>query len=121
MQLAAVTAGIDTRITPHGLRQAFATHLLKQKVDIRIIQVLLGHKRLDTTSLYAAVDTDLLRRVISPLDQTCDKPAAEPAPEPSPKSPAHWQPAIVQGRPALEVADVFRAHRPHGVKPSADT
>jgi site-specific recombinase XerD len=88
VHLAAATAGIDKRITPHGLRHAFATHLLEQKVDIRVIQVLLGHKRLDTTSLYAAVATDLLRRVISPLDQTSDKPAAEPVPEPSPKPPA---------------------------------
>ena len=84
VHLAAATAGIDKRITPHGLRHAFATHLLEQKVDIRVIQVLLGHKRLDTTSLYAAVATDLLRRVISPLDQTSDKPVAEPAPGPSP-------------------------------------
>jgi hypothetical protein len=45
--------------------------------------MLLGHKRLDTTSLYAAVATDLLRRVISPLDQTSDKAAALPTPEPS--------------------------------------
>ena len=83
VHLAAATADIDKRITPHGLRHAFATHLLEQKVDIRVIQVLLGHKRLDTTSLYAAVATDLLRRVISPLDQTSDKSAAEPAPQPS--------------------------------------
>ena len=84
----AATAGIDKRITPHGLRHAFATHLLEQKVDIRVIQVLLGHKRLDTTTLYAAVATDLLRRVISPLDHTCAKPAGEPAPEPAPQPPA---------------------------------
>ena len=88
VHLAAATAGIDKRITPHGLRHAFATHLLEQRVDIRVIQVLLGHKRLDTTSLYAAVATDLLRRVISPLDHTSDKAAAEPVPEPSPKPPA---------------------------------
>ena len=82
VHLAAATAGIDKRITPHGLRHAFATHLLEQRVDIRVIQVLLGHKRLDTTSLYAAVATDLLRRVISPLDHTSDKAAPEPAPQP---------------------------------------
>jgi integrase/recombinase XerD len=82
VHLAAATAGIEKRITPHGLRHAFATHLLEQRVDIRIIQVLLGHKRLETTSLYAAVATDLLRRVISPLDQTSDKAVPELAPEP---------------------------------------
>lgn len=88
VHLAAATAGIDKRITPHGLRHNFATHLLEQKVDIRLIQVLLGHKRLDTTSLYAAVATDLLRRVISPLDHTSDGPTAEPVPESSPELPA---------------------------------
>ena len=88
VNLAAATAGIDKRITPHGLRHAFATHLLEQRVDIRVIQVLLGHKRLDTTSLYAAVATDLLRRVISPLDHTSDKPTAEPVPGPAPQPPA---------------------------------
>jgi site-specific recombinase XerD len=88
VHLAAATAGIDKRITPHGLRHAFATHLLEQRVDIRVIQVLLGHKRLDTTSLYAAVATDLLRRVISPLDHTSDRRTAEPVPEPAPQPPA---------------------------------
>ena len=42
--------------------------LLEQKVDIRVIQVLLGHKKLDTTALYVQVATDLLREVVSPLD-----------------------------------------------------
>lgn len=60
VHLAAATAGLDKRVTPHVLRRSFATHLLEQKVDIRVIQVLLGHKRLETTSLYAAVTTDLL-------------------------------------------------------------
>jgi site-specific recombinase XerD len=65
---AADAAQIDKRVSLHTLRHSFATHLLEQKVDIRVIQVLLGHKRLDTTALYAQVATDLLREVVSPLD-----------------------------------------------------
>jgi integrase/recombinase XerD len=65
---AAKAAQIDKRVSLHTLRHSFATHLLEQKVDIRVIQVLLGHKRLDTTALYAQVATDLLREVVSPLD-----------------------------------------------------
>lgn len=66
---AALAAGIDKRVSMHTLRHSFATHLLEQKVDIRVIQVLLGHKKLDTTALYAQVATDLLREVISPLER----------------------------------------------------
>jgi len=65
---AAEAAQIDKRVSMHTLRHSFATHLLEQKVDIRVIQVLLGHKKLDTTALYAQVATDLLREVISPLE-----------------------------------------------------
>jgi integrase/recombinase XerD len=66
---AAVAARIDKRVSMHTLRHCFATHLLEQKVDIRLIQVLLGHKKLETTTLYAQVATDLLREVISPLER----------------------------------------------------
>ena len=66
--LAAAAAEIDKRVSMHTLRHSYATHLLEQKVDIRVIQVLLGHKRLETTALYAQVATDVLREVTSPLE-----------------------------------------------------
>jgi site-specific recombinase XerD len=65
---AADAAGIDKRVSMHTLRHSFATHLLERKVDIRLIQVLLGHKKLETTSLYTQVATEVLRKVTSPLD-----------------------------------------------------
>ncbi len=66
---AAEAAQIDKRVSMHTLRHSFATHLLEQKVDIRIIQVLLGHKKLDTTALYAQVATEILHQVVSPLER----------------------------------------------------
>ena len=66
---AAETAGINKRVTPHTLRHSFATHLLEQDIDIRVIQVLLGHAKLDTTALYTRVATTTIRAVMSPLDR----------------------------------------------------
>jgi site-specific recombinase XerD len=66
---AAVTlAGLDKTVNLHSLRHAFATHLLEQHTDIRVIQVLLGHKQLETTALYSQVATTTLRDTQSPLD-----------------------------------------------------
>ena len=67
IRAAAASAEIDKRVSMHLLRHSFATHLLEQKVDIRLIQVLLGHSQLETTTLYAQVATDLLQAVTSPL------------------------------------------------------
>jgi site-specific recombinase XerD len=66
--VAAETAGLNKRASLHTLRHSFATHLLEQKTDIRVIQVLLGHKKLETTALYSQVATKTLREVKSPLD-----------------------------------------------------
>lgn len=66
---AAHMAQIKKRVTPHTLRHSFATHLLEQNIDIRVIQVLLGHAKLDTTALYTRVATNTIRTVMSPLDR----------------------------------------------------
>ena len=62
------TAGIKKPVCLHTLRHCFATHLLEQNVDVRVIQVLLGHKKLETTSVYTHVAAKTLDGIESPLD-----------------------------------------------------
>jgi integrase/recombinase XerD len=65
---AAQIAEINKRVSLHTLRHSFATHLLEQNIDVRVIQVLLGHAKLDTTALYTRVATKTISEVMSPLE-----------------------------------------------------
>ncbi len=65
---AAEAAGIERNVSLHTLRHSFATHLLEQNIDVRVIQVLLGHAKLDSTALYTRVATKTIQQVTSPLE-----------------------------------------------------
>jgi integrase/recombinase XerD len=66
--LAAKNAGIKKRVTPHVLRHSFATHLLEQGIDIRVVAALLGHRSLSSTLRYARVTSKIVQRTPSPID-----------------------------------------------------
>jgi site-specific recombinase XerD len=79
---AARAAGLGKRVTVHTLRHSFATHMLENGTDIRLIQALLGHSRIDTTARYTAVSPTAVAKVRSPLDRL-----GQP-PQPTPKAKA---------------------------------
>lgn len=72
-RIAADRAGLDTNVTPHTLRHSFATHLLEQGVDIRLIQVALGHSNINSTARYARVAISTIAKIQSPLEHLVKK------------------------------------------------
>lgn len=73
LQKSCKLAGITKKVTPHTLRHSYATHLLENGTDIRLIQTLLGHNKPETTMIYTHVSTSSLDKINNPLDEAVKK------------------------------------------------
>ena len=107
---AAKAAGLRKTLSLHSLRHCFATHLLEHGTDIRVIQALLGHDKLETTARYTRVATGMIAKIESPLD--APERAAPQARETRHRGAAGAVAPPAMARPALEVADILRDHGP---------
>ena len=84
---AGLRSGLRKKVTVHGLRHAFATHLLENGTDLRVIQALLGHERVDTTARYTRVAPQVVSATVSPLDQLDKNGKPDTTARPRPKKP----------------------------------